>query len=167
MAAAFRFMLLLPRGFATTSGSIPLHSAAMRSLPPSHSSSSHAPAPPGHVYICEFWLFLQLLPFVNMPFTFGNAPYSYLWGIFLTLRIWFHVEQVPLRLHLQLFPLPFVNYICEICSLMAFVKTHWRSQCPVQLGRTAPHLLSQSHPISSTPAAYPSLPVWRVLQRFP
>ena len=122
MAAAFRFMLLLTRGFATTSGSIPLHSAAMRSLPPSHSSSSHAPAPPMHVYICKFWLLLQLSPFVNMLFTFGNVPYRYLWGILLAPRKWFHMEQVPLRLHLQLFPLPFVNYICKFCSLMAFVE---------------------------------------------
>lgn len=129
-AAAFRYMPPLPRCFAATSGGIPLHSAALRSLPPSHSSSSRAPAPPMHVYICEFWLLLQLSPFVNLPFTFGNVPHSYLWGIFLASRIWFHVEQVPLRLHLQLFSLPFVNYICKLGSLMVFCINPWAQPMP-------------------------------------
>lgn len=117
-AAAFRYMPALSRCFAATSVGISLHSAALRSLPHSLCCSSRAPATPMHVYICKFWLPLQQLPLVNLPFTFGNMPYSYLWGIFLAQRIWFHVKQVTLRLHLQPFSFSFVIYICKLCSLM-------------------------------------------------
>lgn len=183
--APFRSVQLLPRCFAATSGFTPLHSASLPSLPPSHCRPRHAPAPPPHVYICKYWLHLQLLPFVNLPFTFGNMPYRPLWGIFLAPRIWFHVKQ---WLYLVAFATILVSickfsiYICK-CILgvllrdfrmvmtdfapsCSFVKTHGRSPCHVQLGRTAPHPLSKSHPTPSGPANYPNKSGGRFVRPF-
>ena len=121
-AAPFRFVRSLPHGFAMTSGLTTLHFAALHRFPPSHCHPLHAPPPPPHVYICEFWLLLQLLPFVNSVFTFGNVPYRCLWGILLASAICSTWNYRSIWLYLQLFSYTFVNYICKFCSLMGVCK---------------------------------------------